>query len=224
MKTHSRPRGFSLIEILVIVALLGALAMAVMPAAGKAIRRARAIAATSDMNRVLAQARLQAIKRGAQVIVKVDRNAATGRIRLRAWEDRNPDFAEGTFTPPGGGAPVNEVLLQEFEAQATYRLWKQGGTIDDLTSAVMFNGYVGDNSKTGLLVFLPTGALLAPEASGCGTPSRTGGRGIYIADEKGKNFFRLTVPSTLVAKVRLEKFTSQNIATPGYVPDGWVWN
>src|SRR5512142_1830468 len=88
-----RPRGFSLIEILSVVAVLGVLVAVATPIATKAIRRARALSASSELNRVLTQARLNAVKRGFQVVVQLSWDPSRKQIRLQTYEDKNANFA-----------------------------------------------------------------------------------------------------------------------------------
>lgn len=220
MNIDKRPRrGFSLVEVLTVVAILGLIIAIALPAAGKLIRRARAISATSSMNQVLAKARLNAINRGFQVAVEITQPATTNLIHLKVWEDRNPDYQWGNYTLPGGGTAV-ETVLQEFDSESTFVLWNHSNSTSVSANAALFNGYTGATSVKGVIVFLPTGALLPPIASDSLLPTTSGGRGIYLADEKGMNFFRLTIPNNYVSKARLDKWVD---ATAGYYPQDWTW-
>ncbi len=225
MNSPSRPRrsrrGFSLVEVLIIVAIIGLIAVIVMPLAAKAIRRARALSAISGMDRVLAKARLSAIQRGCQVVVQFAHVTTAGdRIQLTMWEDRNPDFQLGTYTPPGGGAPVPETVIQTFTSEPTFHVWKYGQTMDDYGVGVAFNGYGGDSTLTSRIAFLPTGAIVLPQDPASGTPTSTDGRGVYIADVNGSNFFRLTIPNPYVSRARIEKWID---TSTGYSAQNWTW-
>lgn len=79
-------------EILVVIALIGFLAVLAGPVAGKWIRRSEDMAALSSARQVLAVARLEAIRRSANVVVEVSAvSSSDNRIRLRTFEDRAND-------------------------------------------------------------------------------------------------------------------------------------
>src|SRR6266540_2736813 len=64
-KSVRASRGFSMIEMLIVIVLIGLLVALVGPVAGKLIRRSEDMAALSSARQVLAVARLEAIRRGA---------------------------------------------------------------------------------------------------------------------------------------------------------------
>ena len=237
-------RGFSLLEVLVVVAIVGLLALLVAPAAGKIIRRANDVGAYSSIRQVLASARLQAVKRQANVVVIISLIAPLTpgdpqRIRFLTFQDRANDdtnplpgdeaTAAGNFVqnPTFIKANVGEPTLGEITVGGV-RLWKFGGTKDDLIEAAAFDQYTvggtSDPSLTDRIGFTPAGGIVAPEDTATSAlPTTSGGRGIYFADVNGLNFFRVTVDSDISGKLRIDKYVPGTGPGTGYVTSGWVW-
>lgn len=228
-----RPRseaGYTLAETLIVLALIGLVSVIAMPVAGRLIRHSRGLGAFSTVRQVLATARLQAVKRGTNVVVEVSLTDEKS-IRLRTFQDRandttNPlpaaertaagNFRQDTFFP----ASLNEPTLGEFTVAQGISVWKQGGTKNDLGEGAAFDKYAGDTSVVDRIVFLPSGGILAPQDTACGAPTPSGGRGLYFADDQGKNFFRVTVETNTSGKFRVDKY----VPGVGYVTRGWSWS
>lgn len=225
-------RGFSLVEIVAALTIVAVVGAAAAPLAGKMTRRARDFGALSEARQVLGVARMQAIRRGAIVVVTVARSA-DGRILLHTFQDLANDTTSplpademaaagnarqdtGTFlTSPA----TDEPTLSDVSLPEGVRLWKQGSAADDVTEAVRFDTYGGDTTVTDRIVFLPSGGIVPPQDAGSGPPTATSGRGIYFADVPGKNFFRITVDADLTGRIRSDKYVEGS----GYVPSGWTW-
>jgi prepilin-type N-terminal cleavage/methylation domain-containing protein len=230
---HRPQAGFSLVELLVVLALSGLVALVAVPAAGKIIRHSRDLGTFASVRQVLAAARLQAVKHGANVVVEI-RLTDERQIRLKTFKDRANDLTTplpndelaaagnfvqdtGTFaTSPG----TDEPTLADFTLTTGVHLWKHGGTKDDLATAAAFDRYAGDADLVNRIVFLPSGGIVPPQDTACGLPTPSGGRGIYFADAEGKNFFRITVDSNLSGKFRVDKY----VPGTGYVASGWTWS
>lgn len=228
-----RDAGYTLAEMLIVLSLIGLVAMIAIPTASKLIRHSNNLGAYSTVQQVLAAARLQAVRRGANVVVEISLTP-TKQIRLRTFQDRANDTTSplpadeaaaagnfvqdtGTFaTSPG----TDEPTLGDFTLPPGVRLWKSGGTKDDLAAAAAFDGYPGAASVLDKVVFLPGGGIVPPVGSNSGLPNASGGRGIYFADPDGMNFFRVTVDSNFSAKFRVDKF----VPGTGYVSSGWKWS
>jgi Tfp pilus assembly protein FimT len=222
----------TLIEVLIVMAILAGLLLLIGPVAGKIIRRSQLVAAHSTLKQVLATARLQAVKRGSNVVVLVSQSA-DNKLRLVTFQDRANDetnplpadeqTAAGNFKQDSGfaaGPTKNEPTLGDITLPSTVAVWKHGGTKNDLTSGVAFDDYDGDSTLSNRVAFLPTGGIAAPEDTvNSGQPSPSGGRGIYFADQAGRNFFRVTVDSELSGRLRVEKYQQGQ----GYVSSGWTW-
>ncbi|HYK41177.1 MAG TPA: type II secretion system protein [Thermoanaerobaculia bacterium] len=225
--------GFGMIELLIALVLFGFLYALAAPVAGKMIRRARVFGGLASIRQVFAVARLQAIRRGANVVVVASRTPE-GHIRLRTFQDRASDTAAllpadeqaaagncvqdtGTFaTSPASDEPtLGDVTIQE-----ALRLWKHGGAADDLGEGMSFDGYLGDATLVDRVVFLPTGGILPPQDPSTSVlPTPSGGRGLYFADWNGQNFLRVTVDSDLTGRIRSDKYEDGQ----GYVVSGWTW-
>lgn len=222
-----------MIELLIALVLLGFLCAVTVPVAGKMIRRARTFGALASIRQVFAVARLQAIRRGANVVVVASRSAE-GQIRLKTFQDRANDFSavlpadeqlaagncrqdSGTFaTSPA----TDEPTLGDVTIETSVRFWKRGGLADDLGDGMSFDMYAADAALSDRVVFLPTGGILPPQnPSNSFLPDATGGRGLYFADSSGANFFRVTVDSDLTGRIRSDKYE----AGQGYVASGWTW-
>jgi prepilin-type N-terminal cleavage/methylation domain-containing protein len=225
--------GYTLAELLIVLSLVGLVAMIAIPTAGKLIRHSTNLGAYSTVQQVLAGARLQAVKRGTNVVVEISLTP-TKQIRLRTFQDRANDrtsplpadelAAAGNFVQDTGtfatSPATDEPTLGDFTVPPGIHLWKSGGTKDDLLAAAAFDGYAGSPTVLDRIVFLPGGGIVPPEGSNSGLPNATGGRGIYFADAPGMNFFRVTVDSNFSAKFRVDKF----VPGTGYVASGWKWS
>ena len=223
-KTESnREHGMTLLEVLITIAILGALALLVAPSAGKIIRRSQNLAGYSTMRQALATARLQAVKRGVNVVVQFSLTPEK-KIQLRTFQDRvdketpltsTEEAAVGNFQQD-----ANEPTLGEIILPSAVVVWKQGGTKNDTSAGIAFDEYNGDATLTDRVAFLPTGGIAPPEDTATsGLPNLGGGRGIYIADSAGKNYFRVTIDSDISGRLRVDKYQ----AGTGYRPSGWTW-
>jgi type II secretory pathway pseudopilin PulG len=227
-----------MIEMLLVIVFIGLLVALAGPLAGKLIRRSEDMAALSTVRQVLAMARLEAVKRSANVVVEVSEvSPSDKRIRLRTFQDRANDV---TVPLPGDEAAAAGNCIQDIGTFATspatdeptlgdvtlsprIHFWKQGGSEDPANlGAVLFDS-CGGNASIKDIVFLPDGGISLP-SSGQATP--TGGRGIYFADWQGKNYFRVTVESDLSGKARVDKYVTAASPSGYYPPNAvtkWSW-
>lgn len=224
-------RGLTLVELLIGLAILATFLLLTAPLAAKLIRRSQSLAAYASIQQVLASARLQAVKRGVNVVVEVSLTPEK-RIFLHTFQDRAndeesplpPDEAaaaanfqqDGGFVKPG----TDEPTLGDLILPSNVVVWKQAGTTHDVGEGIAFDEYNGDSTLTDRVAFVPAGGIAPPEdATTSGSPTSSGGRGIYFADSAGKNYFRVTIDSDLSGKLRVDKFQ----AGSGYQSSGWTW-
>ena len=230
---RTREGGYTAAELLIVMFLIGLVAIVALPTAGRLIRHTKSLGAYSTVQQVLAGARLQAVKRGANVVVEISLTP-TNQIRLKTFQDRANDTtsplpadekaAAGNFVQDAGtfatSPATDEPTLGDFTVPPGVHLWKSGGTQNDLGSAAAFDQYPDAATVTDRIVFLPGGGIVPPVGSNSGLPNASGGRGIYFGDSRGMNFFRVTVDSNYSAKFRVDKF----VPGKGYVSSGWSWN
>ena len=237
--------GMTLLEVSITIAILGALALLAAPAAAKLIRRSQALAAYSSMQQVLASARMQAVKRGCNVVVLVDLTPEN-RIHMHTFQDRANDETSPLPTAEQDKAanlqqdtfgsstdPKNEPTLGDVVLPSTVLIWKHGAS-PGIGEGIAFDTYTPptppaappDSSLTDRVVFVPTGGIAPPQDTDSGLPGPTGGRGIYFADSSGKNFFRVTVDSDISGRIVVDKYmatTTARYPTAGYRPSEWQW-
>jgi type II secretory pathway pseudopilin PulG len=215
--------GFGLVENLVVICLMSIGVLFAMPFAGTMIRRAEGAGAVNTIRATLASARIQAVKTGANVVVVISRSPNNG-VRLVTFRDKT-SLTASSANDGDGVQETGEPTLAQVDIDPHLRLWKFGGVKDDLATAAPFDGYmVNDALNAGLtnrIVFQPTGGIAAPKNANSGAPQPTApfGRGIYFADATGKNYFRVTMPNTIVCAARVDKY----VPGQGYVSGAWGW-
>lgn len=216
-------RGFGLVENILTIGVMAMGILVATPFAGTMIRRAEGVGAVNTIRATLASARLQAVRTGANVVVVISRNPDNS-IHLASFRDK-ADLTSSSGNDGNGTQEAGEPSYPPVDVDTHLHLWQHGGARDDVSAAVAFDGYlINGTLDTGLtrrIIFVPTGGVLAPQNANSGTPQPTSpfGRGIYFADVTGKNFFRITVSSTVATETRVEKY----VAGRGYVSGNWSW-
>lgn len=126
-------RGFSLLELMTVVAIVGVVAAVATPQLSEAVRRQRAVSATERTREVILEARNEARLRRGCAIVEGTTPAASGRLSALAVhidvdcngvaeQSRTFDVGEVVFQAVGGGAPVAAPVDRlTFERQGNLR-------------------------------------------------------------------------------------------------------
>src|SRR5262249_25488413 len=195
-----------------------------MPYAGAMIRRAEGVGAVNTIRAALASARVQAVKSGANVVLVIGKNSDNS-ILITSFRDK-ADLAVAAANDGNGVQDDGEPSFPSVTMDPHIHLWKYGGTRDDLATGVAFDGYVVNGTLNGDLsdriVFLPNGGILLPQNANSGAPVATApfGRGIYFADQNGKNYFRVTISTAIASGTRVDKY----VPGTGYVPGNAAWH
>lgn len=202
-------RGFSLIELLIIVAILAILVLFVGPAVQRYLLRAKMRASADTLSGHLQRARLYAIKNNVNVLAEI---ADSGRSLL-IWADVNGpidgDPPDGEFNPL-----TNKVRLATDHV--VNRLF--------LESNVFF-GSPDDEPATGLTTIGARSALiLFPSGSADQPGSFNLGFRINGGDPSG-NFLQVFVSPAATARAVVRKWDRDDNAWRTHREGGrpWVW-
>jgi len=152
-------RGFSLVEIVILLAVLSILASAVLPAFFRSTARLRLSLAAREVASVLRVARLYAVRHNAKVAVKFT-TESNGRVTFSIFRDgdgdgvRNRDIDAGTdlrLTAPRRLAHLGSAIRFGFPVGAAPRDPSTGRPMTRLEDPIRFN-------RSDLASFSPMGA------------------------------------------------------------------
>lgn len=238
---RNRSRGFTIIETLIVIVLIGITALLVLPLVNSTLRHERLRSTVREVYSIVLAARMQAVKRNTNVIVAFD----LPNHDITSWAENLPlNFARD----PG------ELILQSYHVpDFVYFRFAPVGLGVNSQSSVAFDTYQGNAAFVDMVIFQGDGTLLAPQAAGSGRPLRpsaytatvpngsvncnSGGgraRGIYMSDTTttgdvdDRNTFRISVDDFgSTGKASLLKWLPSpaggNAGEYNYVPGPWKW-
>lgn len=147
---RSRERGFTLVEILVVVAIIGLVALIGFPMMARAVVRARVVSQVGVIKQAVAMARIHALKQGGGVAVRfLTTNAPQEGGEVIAWVDGDGDGSYGSpsETLVGRWAVNNNVILKPDPGNALYNI---GGTARGVLFVANGAAVVSDSGSVGV--------------------------------------------------------------------------
>ncbi|MEO8521965.1 MAG: type II secretion system protein [Acidobacteriota bacterium] len=158
-RKHHRESGFTLIELMVVLALFGAMAIVLIPAISNLIFRTKTISAANQAAALLRLARAQAIKRNANVVVKVQALSTSEgqKDELFAFTDVNDDGVWDEPVTDGFDKDGNKIAGSFTLPKGV--LLAGPGTNDDGNAAAFSNLQTTNGGLVGIVRFFPSGAV-----------------------------------------------------------------
>lgn len=236
--------GFSLVEVLVVVALIGSLVTVAGSFVGVGVRRGQLVGPARELRSLLWEARVAAIQSGHPVVVQFD--ASAREITVFRDHSRNLVIPHSPTIAANDGNGVQDTYTNSADDEPTLRIYRlreglvfrrPGGTVADADS-VAFDGTVAEPLAPPVddrIIFLSTGRALSPTSVNSRRPvALTGGvfdcassRGVYITDRIARDFFRISVDDVGIGgKVSLLKYLGPTAgsSSEGYAPSPWSWS
>lgn len=230
-----------MIEMLVVLVIAGVLAAISAPFIERIIRHERLRSAVREVYSVVLAARMNAVKRNAQVIVKFDLANRT----IYSWADNLPY----NYTQDAG---EDTLSIYSVPAWIYFRQAPNGSGVDS-ASAVAFDTYNGNVGLVDMIIFRGDGTILPPQSAVSARPLKPGTftatvpsgsidcnaaggicRGVYMSDQPlgganpDHNTFRISVDDFgSSGRASLLKWISTaeggNGGEANYVPAPWNW-
>jgi prepilin-type N-terminal cleavage/methylation domain-containing protein len=194
-----KPRGFSFVEIVIVIAIMGLILAIGIPFFGTILHRSRVDGVAREIDMTVLAARLQAIKQGQSVgvVLSNDPSSSIGAYDTAiTFVDADNNGALDTSTSPPD-VVVHRDLLDSAGHRVSLRIDSPNQTSPSTT--------VG----TAYTIFTSFGSV------GSG-----GDKGIYVMDGHG-NVLQVAVTTPATGKVALTKLVTG--ATPPYELPPWKW-
>jgi prepilin-type N-terminal cleavage/methylation domain-containing protein len=220
-------RGFTLVELIVVMAILAIVVVVVTPFLFRALRRQKLMAPVREIYSLVLATRMQAARRNQHVIMFIDQ---TNR-QITTWADNLPyNYVQD----------ASEPTINSYSLPANiYFARPPSGTVD-APGSIAFDTYQGNAAFVNLIIFQGDGSLVPPEAASSNRPQRPASciagcagasglpagsidcnplnrcRGIFISDsatatgdQANRNVFRISVDDFgQTGKVSLLKWIS----------------
>ncbi|MCU0690408.1 MAG: type II secretion system GspH family protein [Polyangiaceae bacterium] len=161
-------RGFTLLELMAVVVIVGILAAVAVPAAGRAMRQNRAASAAQEVTLMFQTARMRAIGRGAAMLVRYK----DGVFEVREAVSDNPSelIPISSCTMPEDRwvtAGLSETLqTMSLVGQPGYKLVKVHFTENVRTAEGLMESNPVAAGETADVCFTPNGSMLYREGTG----------------------------------------------------------
>lgn len=201
-RPQSRSAGFTLIEALVVLALLGILTTLAVPAFLTSLRSSTLLGVVKPTEMLLRRAHAEAIKTAAQGVVAIEPPTPTTVARVVAFGDRNAN----------GVADPGEPVLGTVSLPGKVRFVDPAGRADALSVEGFSPNPVAGGAN--LALFRSDGSIAAVG-------------GFRFGDESG-NYLEVHVEPAATARIQLRKWQTVGATTDWYVQGegsrGWSWN
>jgi type IV fimbrial biogenesis protein FimT len=151
-RCHARPNGFTLVELMVTIAIAAILTMIAVPSFRGMIIATRIQGATSEFQSALAIARAEAIKRGGDARVTIVANTRVGNMPSGApnWASGVTVFYDTSVTANGSNPPATDlnVIMRTSPAPADVSAAVALGGVNH----IIYNGMGRTISSTGAML------------------------------------------------------------------------
>lgn len=209
MRRTARDTGFTLIEMLVVVAIIGIIAVLGIPALIHSLYRAKVEGAAEQVSVLAQRARLEAIKRNRQTMLRAD----TARNEVTVFVDANENRVRD----------ADEDLLGRFTLPALVSF--RGATGGDANDALDILGFGGDLGP----VFEPNGSVVAQGAIRIGDDRNNVLEVRVVSAASGRMEIRKWLAADMVVSSDPLAGTTPAETGAGWYGRGeegrgWVWN
>ena len=185
--------GFSLTEIIVVIAIAGAVLAMAIPYMGGVMRRSRVEAASRQIYMPLLRARLEAIKRGSNVFVEYSTDSSKSSYQTAVV------FADST-TGTLNAYDSTDTTIAKFPTAPSSDCTILIDTADNAAPAA--------SSQTIEFIFTPFGSMDTANSTS---------KSVYIKDSSG-NVVQIRVPTSTNGKAAMTKLLASS-----YVTAPWTW-
>jgi prepilin-type N-terminal cleavage/methylation domain-containing protein len=200
MKAHRSIRGFTLIEMLVVLAIMMAVAVLSMPELFAAVNRSRLEGTARQTATLLRAARLESIKQSCYGVVMID----PAKRQVIAFADRDRD---GAYEP---GAVPPERLIGRVDLPSRIHFQDEAGNKDLSSVEGLENPDTPVTLADGQVMYQQDGSVLDTGA-------------LRFADERG-NAVEVNVEPRTTGKVEMRKYQDGAWIANGEGGKAWKFN